>query len=300
MKLKTSGWATVEKAVPRNSPDTGRHCAVPRCDQVLVRRPNEKKSAFNKRKTCSQTCRNAFLAKIKTITVVKLGRVCAVPECGRPLVPHLHEQLSNFNARKTCGGRCRGRLSARSRSKSILVTSDRRCEYATCGKILVPRQAEHMRHFAARRTCNKDCGYKLISALNTKRQKTQSCCAICPRKIIRNADEQRGAFLKRQTCSSTCRDALRRKSRRLEVAQLDPKTCDFCTKPFLRRDEEKRSSFLRRKTCRRQCFKALLSLQRSGSGRQVNFYGERLPVVIVANILKVTPPTILRRLGLEQ
>jgi hypothetical protein len=212
-------------------------------------------------------------------------RTCA--GCAGPLVQREGELSSVFKKRKACCEKCRRKCISVGHTK-IKFDFDRLCAF--CGEALVPRESETPGRFAVRQTCSRNCGRKLAGVMSAKQTKQNLNCAVCSQPLLRWEGEQYNAFMKRQTCGTECKSIFVSARKRTR----DPdRSCKGCGLQFFRRKNEQKSTFMRRKTCSKECFGKLISGRRQVV---IDFYGEQLPVRIVAAILDVKAENLLNRM----
>ncbi len=126
-----------------------RFCVNPNCGKLLVRRDDEVKQNFDRRKTCDVFCAAAYRHSLRPPK-----RYCEAPGCKRPIERRKGETAPNFAKRKTCSQKCHAavfELHSNLRKK-------RHCANPKCRKVLVKRDNEQAANFLRRNTCDRNCG----------------------------------------------------------------------------------------------------------------------------------------------
>lgn len=154
------------------APTKVRRCAA--CGEVLVRRDAEKRSAFQRRKTCGRSC----AAKSREVTPLIEGRQCMT--CGVVLVRKDGEGIGTFKARKSCDRKCAS-------IKRIRTVNPKTC--VNCGEALLQRRGENGWNYARRISCGKDCG-------NQSRGMTiEKACKHCGKALTLTGTNKKTAVL---------------------------------------------------------------------------------------------------------
>jgi len=129
-------------------------------------------------------------------------------------------------------------------------TTERQC--AGCGDLLVRKTGEYLCHYKARKTCSRECRYRVATA-KTGRIKTERAmsrlderfCVECGALLARRTDEPLSNFRKRDRCGRFGSCAEHEASR--------GRTCIICNVTYQRRPGEGPKRFAMRETCSRQC-----------------------------------------------
>ena len=159
----------------------------PACNTLLVRRPNERVTAFSHRRTCGPKCAHVAMRSI----VIVPNRKCL--GCGKLLVQRLEEVNVSFAARKNCDRTC-GHVACRT-----AIVPGRKC--LACNKLLVRRPEESFYSFAQRTMCDRRCK---ASAQRTVVVIPNRSCLGCGKLLVQHPEESRGTFVARKTCSVAC------------------------------------------------------------------------------------------------
>lgn len=186
----------------KRTPETTAKIAIPErrcvcCGVKLERRPQEQRTNFRKRTTCSKECQ--FKARTKQST----GKVCDV--CGSTYSRRLGQGLKSYLASRACSHQCGNILSGQIAGDAQKARSENTAlpTCAICGAPVLQREGEAKWETRRRKTCSLECRYKLnglsrrgkkrrvLSAKDRKyplewkaireqvRERDGHCCQIC-------------------------------------------------------------------------------------------------------------------------
>lgn len=78
------------------------------CDQLIIRRPQERPCYFQKRMFATEECRAKAAAAPRVKRPKPDPKPCARPGCDTIMTPHYRETFSKFNVRRYCCHACAG------------------------------------------------------------------------------------------------------------------------------------------------------------------------------------------------
>lgn len=137
--------------------DEVRVCANPNCGRELVRRANEARTQFGRRRFCSIPCTNhpGVTARGRRAPIVG-PRTCASPGCGARLERRSGENSADWKARRYCSAQCYRPRKVAVAARPVLPVR-RWCGAPGCGLELKRRQGECAADFRKRQFCTRDC-----------------------------------------------------------------------------------------------------------------------------------------------